>query len=81
MTFNRPSYLPSCAQADTYNQMSWPRNTLKSYAPQARGSYARGAGTASYAPRIPTLLRQAAVAAPQSIQPGQPVMGATLAVA
>lgn len=80
MTFNRPSYLPSCAQAETYNQMCWPRNTLKSYAPKARASYARGAGTSSYAPRIPTLLRQAAIE--QSVvQPSAPVLGGALAAA
>lgn len=57
MTFTRPSYLPSTAQFETYNELSWPRNTLKSYAPTARKGYVRGASPVSYAPRVPTLLR------------------------
>ena len=69
MTFTRPSYLPTCAQQDTYNEMSWPRNTLKSYAPKARAGYLHGSGRTSYAPRVPTLLRQAVAAPTQVAQP------------
>lgn len=60
MNYYRASYLPTAIQASVYNELSWPRNTLRSFAPRAREGYARTNVSSSYAPRVPSTVRQSA---------------------
>lgn len=58
MNYYRTSYLSESMQASVYNADTWPRNTLKSYAPRARYGYSRMMPAASFAARVPSALRQ-----------------------
>lgn len=58
MTYYRTSYLAAHMQQSVYNSQAWPRNTLKSYSPRARDGYSTVGTRTSYAPRIPSAVRQ-----------------------